>query len=50
MQGAIPSLRRRGAETGSSYPLAGKCVNHFVLRVLINTNTALGHAGGEISN
>jgi hypothetical protein len=36
MQGAIPALRRRGAETGSSYPVAGKCVNTFVYRVLIN--------------
>jgi hypothetical protein len=40
MQLAAPSLPCHRAQTGSSYPLAGKCVNHFVLRVLINTNRA----------
>jgi hypothetical protein len=39
MQAAIPALRTLRAETGSNYPLAGKCVNHFILRVLINTAT-----------
>jgi hypothetical protein len=40
MQLAIRALRCRRAETGSSYPVAGKCVNSFVYRVLINTTTA----------
>jgi hypothetical protein len=38
MQKAIHKLRCLRAQTGSSYPLAGKCVNHYVLRVFINTN------------
>jgi hypothetical protein len=38
MQGAIHALRHLRAETGSTYPLPGKCVNHFILRVFINTN------------
>jgi hypothetical protein len=39
MQPAIPALRLRQGEAGSTYPLAGKCVNTFVYRVLTNTNT-----------
>jgi hypothetical protein len=42
MQRAIQPLRCLRAETGSNYPLAGKCVNHFILRVLINSNWAKG--------
>src|SRR5579863_1200543 len=40
MQFAMPSLRCHRAQTGSSYLLAGKCVNSFVYRVLINTTRA----------
>src|SRR5580704_4934721 len=40
MQAAIRALRYLRGETGSSYPLAAKCVNYFVFRVLINTNIA----------
>src|ERR1700722_19150719 len=45
MQPAIPALRLRRGDAGSTYPLAGKCVNSFVYRVLTNTNTALCCAG-----
>jgi hypothetical protein len=47
MQIAIPALRHRRAETGSSYPLAGKRVNSFVYPLLINTTTGFGRNGRD---
>jgi hypothetical protein len=49
MQFAMPALRCHRAQTGSSYPAAGKCVNSFVYWVLINTNTAIGRGEAEKS-
>jgi hypothetical protein len=40
MQIAIHALRCHRAETATSYTGAGKCVNSFVYRVLINTTKA----------